>query len=81
MKKTLREKILEILKQPTIHSNPNLFHTEKLEPILSIVREAVKERNPLTAKPIRKGQKITKRNEGYNEGVSNYHDVIMEVLS
>lgn len=48
--------------------------------ILSIVREAVKERKPLTAKPIRKGQKITKLNEGYNEGVSDYHSALMEVL-
>ena len=80
----LREKIQKITLHP-IFKMDKAFSDITLsgidaDAILSIVREAVKERKPLTAKPIRKGQKITKLNEGYNEGVSDYHSALMEVL-
>ena len=39
----LMEKLIEILKQPTIHSNPNLMQTEKVKPILSLIKQGMLE--------------------------------------
>lgn len=75
----LREKLIEILKQPTIHSNPNLMHTEKADPILSLIKQGIEEAEPKDWINDDDGGSMT-ANMGYNQGKSDYKSNLLQMV-